>query len=218
VRRLALLAAVALLAGCGGGAHGKAQLWVTRDQGRHVLLVKTVPAGLTALQALDRETQITTRYGGRFVQSIDGVAGSLAKRQDWIWYVNGIEGDRGAAEYRLHAGDVEWWDYRNWSGGKLHVPVVVGAFPEPFLHGLGGKVPPAVVIGSGPGARAIAKLVHGRVAASAPAGANVFRIVPGAPHFVARPRAGGGYEFEFAGDAQRLARDPASVRYRYAVP
>ena len=37
-------------AGCGGtGGAGHATLWVTRDRGRTVLLVATVPAGLTAL-------------------------------------------------------------------------------------------------------------------------------------------------------------------------
>src|SRR5205823_3931650 len=48
----AALAGVALLAGCGGaGGGGKATVWVTRDEGRHVVLTGTVPAGLTAMQA-----------------------------------------------------------------------------------------------------------------------------------------------------------------------
>ena len=38
VRRLALVLAVAALAGCGGGESGKATLWVTRDQGAQVSL------------------------------------------------------------------------------------------------------------------------------------------------------------------------------------
>jgi hypothetical protein len=214
---LALVLAVCA-AGCGSGGGGSATLWVTRDQGRHVLLAKSVPAGLTAMQALDRESVIRTRYGGRYVQSIDGLAGSLTRRHDWFFFVNGIEADRGAAEYRLHAGDVEWWDYRDWGRYGEHVPVVVGAFPEPFLHGFGGTVRPAYVIGSGPGARAIARAIRGRVARSAPRGANVFRIASGAPRFAAHARSGGGYEFVFAGDAARLARDPASVRYRYRLP
>ena len=32
----------------------------------------TVPAGLTAMQALDRKLDVDTRYGGRFVQAIEG--------------------------------------------------------------------------------------------------------------------------------------------------
>jgi len=73
---LVVAAAAALLAGCGGGTGGgRATLWVTRDEGRHVLLVRTVPAGETAMQALARSTKLSTRYGGRFVEAIDGLAG-----------------------------------------------------------------------------------------------------------------------------------------------
>ena len=40
----------------------------------------------------------------------------------------------------------------------MSVPVVVGSFPEPFLHGFGGKTRPAVVVRTGPGAKALARL------------------------------------------------------------
>ena len=214
------VAAVALLAGCGGAAgSGKATLWVTRDEGRQVLLVRTVPAGETAMQALDRSVKLSTRYGGRFVQSIDGVSGSIGSRHDWFYFVNGIEADRGAAEYRLHPGDVEWWDYRNWGRAGESVPVVVGAFPEPFLHGYGGKVRPAAVVGTASaGARALARLLHAHVVSSAPSGANVFRLVGGPHRFTARMLPGGAVELDFSGDAAALARDPALYRYRYSVP
>ena len=210
-----LLLAVALLVGCGGErTHGTATLWVTRDRGAHVLLVKQVPAGETAMQALDRVTTLKTRYGGRFVQGIDGVEGSLAEGRDWFYFVNGIAPAVGAAEFRIHPGDVEWWDYRSWKGSG-EVAVVVGAFPEPFVHGFRGKVRPAVVIGAG--AKELARLLHARVATTGPRGANVFRIVAGPPHFTARMRPGGGVEFAFAGDVRALARDPAEYRYRYEV-
>ena len=215
---LLLLALAVAVAGCGGGGHGQASVWVTRDEGRHVLAVRSVPAGLTAMQALQRVAEVSTRYGGRFVASVDGVAGSLRARRDWFYFVNGIEASVGAAEYRLHSGDVEWWDYRDWGRYGESVPVVVGAFPEPFVHGYGGKVPPAVVVGAGPAAKELARVVHGRVATSAPRGANVLRLVGGASRLTARLRSGGGVEFDFAGDAARLARHPRSVRYRYSVP
>jgi hypothetical protein len=215
VRRLALVLLVAALAGCGGQrGHGTATLWITRDEGRRVLAVRTVPAGESAMQALDRSVHLSTTYGGRYVQGIDGVEGSLTRGSDWFYFVNGIAPAVSAAEFRLHPGDVEWWDYRSWKGGG-EVPVVVGAFPEPFLHGYGGKVPPAVV--TGPGAGALAKLLHARVVASAPLGANVLRVVGGAPRFTASMRPGGGVEFVFAGDVRALARDPALYRYRYRV-
>src|SRR5205823_13684918 len=71
LRALAIVAA-AVLAGCGGdpGHGGTARLWITSDRGAHVLLTATVPAGLTAMQALSRKAKIETRYGGHFVQSI----------------------------------------------------------------------------------------------------------------------------------------------------
>ena len=111
MRRLALLLVLAL-AGCGGSG-GSATLKVTRDHGRHVLFVGKVPAGLTAMQALERKADVKTSYGGRFVVSINGV--SSATHRDWFWFVNGKLGDRSAAEVRLHDGDVELWDYRGWA-------------------------------------------------------------------------------------------------------
>jgi hypothetical protein len=220
VTRLALVAAgaAALAAGCGGVGHGRATLWVTRDEGRTVLLVKRVPADETAMQALERSAKVSTRYGGRFVQAIDGLSGSISTRHDWFYFVNGIEATRGAVEYRLHPGDVEWWDYRDWGRVGQSVPVVVGAFPEPFLHGYGGKVRPAVVVGTGRGARTLARVVHGRVVARAPAGANVLRLVAGPQRFTASLEPGGAVEFTYAGDAAQLAHDPSLYRYRYSVP
>jgi hypothetical protein len=117
---------------------------VTRDGGSEVILTATVPAGLTVLQALDREADVETRYGGRFVQAIDGIEGSFSAQQDWFYFLNGIEPDVGAAEIRLRPGDVAWWDFRSWAE-QMQAPVVVGAFPEPFLHGFDGRTRPAEV-------------------------------------------------------------------------
>ncbi len=110
---------------------------------------------------------MTTRYGGRYLQSIEGVSGSLSGQEDWFFFVNGIEGDRSAVEVTLRPGDVVWWDYRHWTGSTMSVPVVVGAYPEPFLHGFPGKT--SVVGSNGKLAARIAAEVHGVVnAKSAP--------------------------------------------------
>lgn len=228
---LATLALVLLLPGCGHerAGSGSASLWITRDRGATVLLVRMVPAGLTAMQALDKETDISKRYGGRYVQSIEGVEGDISKRRDWFWFLNGIEADRSAADYRLRPGDVEWWDFRSWSG-EMREPVVVGAFPEPFLHGWDGNVRAVAVRytpGRAQGGRAIGRLLHASsvepLSTPAPEGANVFSVLSGPPRLTASLResdssAGSAVLFVFAGDAAGLARDPTKFRYRYQVP
>ena len=86
-----------------------------------MLLVARVPAGLTAMQALQRKAEVKTSYGGRFVVSINGL--SSAPRRDWFYFIDGVLGDRSAAEVRLHDGDVELWDYRRWTDpGEVQKP------------------------------------------------------------------------------------------------
>ena len=41
--------------------------------------------------------------------------------QDWFYFVNGVEADKGAAEYELSPGDRVQWDYRDW-GATMRVP------------------------------------------------------------------------------------------------
>ena len=183
--RLAVLGlAAGLASGCAAsGGGGQATLWVTRDRGAHVLLVARVPAGLTAVQALERKTHVKTRYGGRFVQAINGIEGSAGAQRDWFYFVNGYEADRGSAEYRLRPGDVEWWDYRSWKEAS-RAPVVVGAFPEPFLHGYEGKKRPTVIVSpvNRALARRFARLLHGRVlqaGRTVPFGANALIVIAG---------------------------------------
>jgi hypothetical protein len=233
VRRgsLAALALVLLASGCGHErvGSGSASLWITRDRGATVLLVRTVPAGLTAMQTLDKEADVSKRYGGRYVQSIQGIEGDISKRRDWFWFLNGIEADRSAADYKLRPGDTEWWDYRSWNG-RMREPVVVGAFPEPFLHGWDGKMRTVAVRytpGRGEGARAIGGLLNASsvrpISTPVPDGANVFTVMSGPPRFTASLRAADGaagspVQFVFAGDAAALARNPSEFRYRYQVP
>jgi hypothetical protein len=139
--------AAALLAGCGlgaGGDVGGVTVVVTRDFGHLPLRGSPVsldaPGGETAMRALERRFPVSTRYGGGFVQSIDGLAGGTqaGRPVDWFYYVNGIEAPRGAASTALSRGDVVWWDRHDW-GAAQRVPAVVGSFPEPFAHGIDGR-------------------------------------------------------------------------------
>ena len=134
-RAASALVLLVLLAGCGGSAgeeEGTAHLWVTRDRGAELLVDADVAAGQTLMRALASAADVETRYGGRFIQSVNGLAGNLEAQRDWFWFVNGYEGDRSAASYRLRDGDVAWVDYRAWER-EGEARVVVGAFPEPCL-------------------------------------------------------------------------------------
>jgi hypothetical protein len=92
-------------------------------------------ASETVIRFLDREADVTTRYGGGFVHSIDGVAGEIddGRTSDWFFFVNGIESPVGSAEREVRGGDRIWWDYRDWTNA-MRAPAVVGSFPEPFLQ------------------------------------------------------------------------------------
>jgi len=224
------LAGLALaLAGCGGAgptaADGTAHLWVTRDRGSDVLVDATVPAGQTLLRALRSKAKVSTRYGGGFVESIEGVDGSARRHEDWFWFVNGLAGDRSAASYRLRDGDVAWWDYRDWAGDADTLEVVAGAFPEPFLHGYDGKTRPAAVRyapGLRPDAERVARVLATEDVApvgTAPvADANLFELVSGAPHLTAAlrsPGAGpsGAVRFSFAGPVEALLAGDLARRF-----
>ncbi|HEX3692766.1 MAG TPA: DUF4430 domain-containing protein [Solirubrobacteraceae bacterium] len=146
--RASLLVCVAalLLASCGfgpGSAPGAVKLTVTRGFGAATVGRQGLPrvrGQETVMSLLMRNHRVKTRYGGGFVQAIDGRAGGLSGGDavDWFYYVNGVEAPRGAAETDLHPGDHVWWDLHDWSQTG-DVPAVVGSFPEPFLNGIGGK-------------------------------------------------------------------------------
>jgi hypothetical protein len=141
--RLAALAALAAgVAGCGfgsgGASEGEATLTVTRDYGSDRLVEATQEdpsESETVIRFLDREAEITTRYGGGFVQSIEGLSGTTegGRNFDWFFYVDGIESPVGSAEREVRAGHRIWWDYRDWTDA-MRVPAVVGSFPEPLLQ------------------------------------------------------------------------------------
>jgi hypothetical protein len=134
-------------AGCGLGAGlvpGGVQLTVTRDFGARVLSRTSAPkvrGAETVMSLLLRNDKLTTKYGGGFVESVDGLSGGQevgGDPVDWFYYVNGIEAPKGAAATNVHSGDHVWWDLHDWSQTD-DVPAVVGSFPEPFLNGVEGK-------------------------------------------------------------------------------
>jgi len=154
VRRARALAAALLVvavapaaAGCGFGegaerSGGAATLRVTRDFGHRALgsvRLDKVHESDTVMRMLRSKFDVGTRFGGRFVQSIDGLSGEGAGGQvDWFFFVNGVEADKGAAEWQVQPGDRIQWDRRDWSTA-MRVPAIVGAYPAPFTSGVGEK-------------------------------------------------------------------------------
>jgi hypothetical protein len=115
-------------------------LTVTRDFGSHRVAAVTkakVPGAETVMRMLERSFRIGTRYGGGFVESINGLSGASSRR-DWFYYVNGSMASVGAAQQAVHHGDRIWWDLHDWIAPE-QPQAVVGSYPEPFVHGSGGK-------------------------------------------------------------------------------
>ena len=191
-----------------------ATLWVTRDRGAEVLLDAKVDAGQTLMRALASKADVETRYGGRYVQAIDGLAGSLDDQRDWFWFVNGYEGDRSASSYRLRDGDVAWLDYRGWQR-EGEARVVVGAFTEPFLHGYDGETRPAAVRFEGSRTRAtrLARSIGAEsvepLGTPPPNGANVLVLRDGRDRATAEllgQNAGDPFQLVLSGDPELTRR------------
>ena len=120
------------------------------------------------------------------MQAIDGRAGEGADGgRDWFYFVNGLEADVGAADFGLSPGDVVQWDHRYW-GAAMRIPAIVGAYPEPFLHGSEGERLPTRVECEDDASPACEEVKERLSAAGvtvagaplgAPAGAGVLRVV-----------------------------------------
>ncbi len=130
------------LGACGAGAgspSSQARLLVTGDFGRTVVVRDDAPevrGADTVMRLVQRNAKVTTRYGGGFVESIDGLAGGQrgGRPVDWFFYVDGVLSDRGAASVRVRDGDVVWWDHHDWGSGPGSGSAVVGSFPAPFTR------------------------------------------------------------------------------------
>jgi hypothetical protein len=147
----ALLCAALAAAGCGlgpGAGIGGVELTVTREYGSERMLERSLEANEsdTVMRVLEGSAEISTRYGGGYVGSIDGLEESQrgGHPYDWFFYVDGVESPIGAADYALKGGERIWWDYRDWLATN-HVPAVVGSWPAPFVGGYEGKAHPVTV-------------------------------------------------------------------------
>jgi len=134
-RSFAALLFACALAACGGNsssapatqagtttqAEAGAAVLITTDCGATVVTAKTpVDAGETAMRSLDRVADVESDSG--LVTAIEGVEQDADKNLFWLYYVNGKLANKGAAEVKLAAGDVEWWDLHNWKKECASVP------------------------------------------------------------------------------------------------
>ncbi|HUR86798.1 MAG TPA: DUF4430 domain-containing protein [Solirubrobacteraceae bacterium] len=177
-RLISVLCAAAALGGCGVGPgdspEGGVQLTATRDFGDRTVLARPqakVQGADTVMRVLDRNATVTKRFGGDFVQSIDGIEGgrSGGRPVDWFIYVNGIQSEKGANAVEVHGGDRLWWDHHDWAVTP-DIPAVVGSFPEPFVHGTDGKRLPVRVECEDPRAGACDVVAKKLIALGVPAG------------------------------------------------
>ena len=193
MRRLAvLLVLLFALAGCGVGEgeerEGGAALRVTKDFGREELGAhdaETIREDETVMRLLQSRHDVETRFGGKFVDEIDGLG--AAGTRDWFYWVNGIYADRGAADWEIEPGDVVQWDNRDWTATQ-RIPAIVGAYPEPFRSGSEGERLPIRLECADQGDQACSDVkdtlaaVGGRVSSSqlgASGGEELVRVVVG---------------------------------------
>lgn len=124
---------------------------ITQDFGRELMLGETLAVlpDTSAMAALMEVAEVETAYGGGFVNAINGVrtgyAGSQKTKKDWFFYVNGIQSNVGALDYKLYDGDVQHWDFHSW-GFRHFVPAIIDGFPSAFHHGFGGRVSPTLIV------------------------------------------------------------------------
>jgi hypothetical protein len=166
------VAAAAVLAGCGatrGSAGDGFALTVTRD------------FGATTVAELQRQPLPTPPA---LAAILDGYGRPRARES---LFVNGIAADKAPAKLTLHGDDRVWLDQHD-SAVATRPSAVVGAFPEPFLHGVDGKRLPVRVEcddpRSGPCAAVADKLVSlgviaGRSVISRSAADETLRVLVG---------------------------------------
>jgi hypothetical protein len=157
----------ALAVGCRAGSQGLAEpvrmrVIATKDFGRELIFDRTVTVEkrLTAQTLLGRVTDF--EMDGSYIVEFEGLRGN--DRVYWLYYVNGFMSNVFASGYNMRPGDVMQWDFHHWAGTRHGGSAIIGSFPEPFLHGFGGKVS-HTIIAYGEGFSAEAEALFDRLGA-----------------------------------------------------
>ncbi len=124
---------------------------VTEKFGTSVLFNEEliIESGESAIDVLQKVATVTTTYGGGYVESINGMKSQYnsenGEKKDWLYYINGMLASVGANMYKLHPGDIERWDFHDWSSDRA-VTAIIGDYPEPFQHGYSGRVTATTIV------------------------------------------------------------------------
>jgi len=154
---LLVLTALVALSGCGPSSRtggDEMALTVTRDYGR------------TDVIALQHERVPEKGELARVLQRYAN------PRDTESLFVNGILVAKPAAQLEIHGGDRVWLDQHD-RGIAPAIPAVVGAFPEPFVHGSDGKRLPVRVECENPRAGACSAVAEKLVALGVVAGRSI---------------------------------------------
>ena len=123
----------------------------TQNFGQELMFdeILEVAPDTSAMLALMQVAEVETAYGGGFVNAINGVhsefTSSQGAKKDWFFYINGIQSNVGALDYELHDGDVQHWDFHDWSF-RHFIPAIIDGFPAAFRYGFIGEVSPTLIV------------------------------------------------------------------------
>ncbi len=131
-----------------GAAEGNITVRVvaTLDFGDEVLVDNTISVapGTCAMDAVRQVADVGTKYGGGFVQSVNGIESGKSTELDWFLFLNGFMSNKGAANCRVRDGDIIQLDFHDWRF-RTFIPATIGAFPETLLYGFEVDARPAAV-------------------------------------------------------------------------
>lgn len=156
VIQMIVILSVTALSGCvheNGPQDGEVvNLLITGDYGANRLLQMQIPykKDMDVLDVLTASgVEVETMYGGGFVKRIGNMVseanGVSGIRKDWFYYINGIFADVGFSDYFPQPGENIWWDYHPWKMAQS-IAAVIGAYPEPFVHGYRGEAKDTIIM------------------------------------------------------------------------
>jgi hypothetical protein len=143
--------AALLLSACGlasGSKNVPIRVTVTRDFGARPVAAVSVARGgspETVQRLLKRSLNARFAADGS-IASIEGVSAAQAQR-GWFAFINGIGTSTAPLALKLtkvHSGDSVWWDLHD-ATASSSARAVVGAYPEPFEHGISGRKLPTTI-------------------------------------------------------------------------